>query len=100
MAYMRVTVADWDIDLDGAEGEALIQAIESEGLRVFRSQPGFVNYRLMKAAPRKTIAVAEWQSEELGKRGAQRYRDWIQSSGIMQHLTLHTDDGEILVTSH
>jgi hypothetical protein len=26
-------------------------------------------------------------------------RDWMQSSGIIQHLTLHTDDGEILVTS-
>ncbi len=100
MAYLRVTVADWDIDLDTAEGQAMIQSIASEGLRVFRAQPGFIDYRLMQAAPRLTIAVAEWQSEELGKKGAQHYRDWMQSSGIMQHLTLHTHDGHIVVSSN
>ncbi len=100
MTYLRVTVADWDIDLDSAEGQAMIRSIGSEGLRVFRSQPGFIDYRLAKVAPRTTIAVAEWESEELGKPGAQRYRDWMQSSGIKQHLTLHTQDGEIVVTSH
>ena len=100
MAYLRMTVAEWDIDLDSVEAKAMIQGIASQGLQVFRSQPGFIDYRLMKAAPRTTIAVAEWESEELGRKGAQRYRDWMQSSGIMQHLTLHTSDGDILVTSH
>ena len=100
MAYLRATVAEWDIDLDSAEAETMIQGILHEGLQVFRSQPGFIDYRLMKATARTTIAVAEWESEELGKKGAQRYRDWMQSSGIMQHLTLRTYDGDILVTSH
>ncbi len=100
MTYLRMTLADWDVDLDSAEARAMIQGIASEGLRVFRSQPGFIDYRLMKAAARTTIAGAEWDSEELGRPGAQRYRDWMQSSGIMQHLTLHTYDGDILVTSH
>jgi hypothetical protein len=100
MSYLRATVAEWDIDLDSVEAKALIQKIASEGLHVFRSQPGFIDYRLMKAAPRTTIAVAEWESEELGRKGAQRYRDWMQSSGIMQHLILHTYDGDIVVTSH
>ena len=100
MTYLRMTVAEWDIDLDSAEAEAMIRGIASEGLQVFRSQPGFIDYRLMKAAPRTTIAVAEWESEELGRTGAQRYRDWMRSSGIMQHLTLHTYDGTLLVSSH
>jgi hypothetical protein len=100
MAYLRTTVAEWDIDLDSVEAEAMIQSIASEGLHIFRSQPGFINYRLMRVAPRTTVAVAEWESEELGKKGAQRYRDWMRSSGIMQHLTLRTYDGEIVVTSH
>jgi hypothetical protein len=100
MTYLRVTIAEWNIDLDSAEAQALIQSIASEGLQVFRNQPGFIDYRLIKSASRTTIAVAEWESEELGKPGAQRYRDWMQSSGVMQHLTLHTYDGPIVVTSH
>jgi hypothetical protein len=36
----------------------------------FRSQSGFIGYRLMVAEPTTTIAVAEWESEELGKPGA------------------------------
>ena len=52
MTYLRATVAEWDIDLDSAEAEAMIRGIASEGLQVFRSQPGFIDYRLMKAAPR------------------------------------------------
>src|SRR5512142_745087 len=95
-----MTIAEWDVDLDSPEAEAMIQGIASEGLRVFRSQPGFIDYRLMKASSHTTIAVAEWESEELGKPGAQRYRDWMQTSGIMQHLTLRTYDGPIVVTSH
>ncbi len=54
----------------------------------------------MQAGLRRTIAVAEWESEELGRPGAQRYRDWMAGRGLMQHLTLLTSDGEILVTSH
>jgi hypothetical protein len=100
MTYLRMTVAEWDIDLDSAEAQALINSIATEGLKVFRSQPGFINYRLAKVAPRTTVAVAEWESLELGKPGAQRYRDWMRSSGIMQHLTLQTQDGEIVVASH
>ncbi len=100
MAYLRVTVAEWDIDLESPEARALIQSIASEGLQVFRSQPGFIDYRLMQAGLRRTIAVAEWESEELGRPGAQRYRDWMASRGIMGHLTLLTSDGEILVSSH
>ncbi len=99
MTYLRMTVAEWDVDLDSAEAQALIKGIATEGLKVFRSQPGFIDYRLAKVAPRTTVAVAEWESEELGRPGAQRYRDWMRSSGIMQHLTLHTQDGEIVVTS-
>lgn len=100
MAYLRMTIAEWDVDLDSAEAQAMIRGIESEGLQVFRSQPGFIDYRLMKAAARTTVAVAEWESEDLGRKGAQKYRDWMQSSGIMQHLTLRTLDGNIVVTSH
>ncbi len=100
MAYLRVTVAEWDIDLNSEQADAMIREIANEGLLVFRSQPGFVDYRLMKAGARTTIAVAEWESEELGRPGAQHYRDWMQSAGIKQHLTLRTYDGDILVTSN
>jgi hypothetical protein len=68
-------------------------------LRVFRSQPGFIRYRLMVADPTTTIAVAEWESEELGKPGAQRYREWLRSSGIAEKLSLETYDGPIVVAS-
>jgi hypothetical protein len=34
--------------------------------------------------------------EELGKPGAQRYREWLSSSGIAQKLSLETYDGEVV----
>jgi hypothetical protein len=53
----------------------------------------------MVADSTTTIAVAEWESEELGKPGAQRYREWLRSSGIADKLSLETYDGEIVVAS-
>ena len=49
--------------------------------------------------PTTTIAVAEWESEELGKPGAQRYREWLRSSGIAEKLSLETYDGEVVAAS-
>ncbi len=99
MTYLRCTIGRWNIDLDSEEGQETFRLIESEGLRVFREQPGFIRYRLMVADSSTTSAVAEWESEELGKPGAQRYREWLKSSGIAQKLSLETYDGEVVVAS-
>ena len=99
MTYLRCNIGRWNIDLNSEEGREAFRLIEEEGLRVFREQSGFVRYRLMVADPSTTIAVAEWESEELGKPGAQRYREWLSSSGIAQKLSLETYDGEVMVAS-
>lgn len=99
MTYLRATVASWDVDLTSAAGQDMVRQIEEGGLTVFRQQPGFIRYRLMRADTHTTIAVAEWESEDLGRAGAQRYRDWMRSSGIMEHLSLSTYDGPVVVAS-
>ena len=99
MTYLRCTIGRWNIDLDSEEGREAFCLIDDEGVRVFRSQPGFIRYRLMLADSTTTIAVAEWESEELGKLGAQRYRDWLRSSGIAEKLSLETYDGEVVAAS-
>jgi hypothetical protein len=99
VTYLRCTIGKWNINLNSDEGREAFRLIEGEGLRVFRAQPGFIRYRLMVADPTTTIAVAEWESEELGKPGAQRYREWLRSSGIAQQLSLETYDGEVVVAS-
>ncbi|MGH3149018.1 MAG: antibiotic biosynthesis monooxygenase family protein [Rubrobacter sp.] len=99
MTYLRCTIARWNIDLRSDEGRETFRPINDEGLRVFRSQPGFVRYRLMVADPTTAIAVAEWESEELGKPGAQRYREWLMSSGIAEKVSLETYDGPVVVAS-
>ena len=96
VTYLRCTIGRWTIDLDSEEGREAFRLIATEGVRVFRNQPGFVRYRLMLADPKTTIAVAEWESEELGKPGAQRYREWLRSSGIAEKLSLETYDGEVV----
>jgi hypothetical protein len=54
----------------------------------------------MLADPKTTIAVAEWDSEDMGKPGARRYREWLRSSGIAQKLSLETyDGGEVVAAS-
>ena len=99
MTYLRCTIGRWNVDLSSDEGQETFQLINDEGLRVFRNQPGFIRYRLMVAGPPTTIAVAEWESEELGKPGAQRFREWLRSRGIAQKLSLETYDGPIVVAS-
>jgi hypothetical protein len=53
----------------------------------------------MLADPNTTIVLAEWDSEELGKPGAQRYREWLRSSGIAEKLSLESYDGEVVAAS-
>jgi len=65
MSYLRCAVGRWNIDLSSNEAQEAFRLINDEGLRVFRSQPGFIRYTLMVADPITTIAVAEWESEEL-----------------------------------
>ena len=97
--YLRVSIARWTIDLFSAEAEQLIRQIETDGLAVFRVQPGFVRYRLMRADRSTTVAVAEWENEELGTAGAERYRAWMRSAGLMERFTLETRAGDIVVAS-
>ena len=99
MTYLRCTIGKWKIHLSSDEAREAFRLIDKEGVRVFRDQPGFIRYRLMVANPTTTIAVAEWESEELGKSGAQRYREWLSSSGIAEKLSLETYDGEVVAAS-
>ena len=97
--YLRMSIAHWNINLYSPEAEAIFRQIATEGVRVFRAQPGFVRYRLMRADSTTTIAVAEWESEQLGQAGAEKYRAWMRSAGIMDHFTLETQAGEIVAGS-
>ena len=97
--YLRVSVARWDIDTRSPEAERIFRLIDTDGVAVFRAQPGFVRYRLMRVDSATTVAVAEWESEELGRAGAERYREWMRSAGIMEHLTLETRAGDIVAGS-
>jgi hypothetical protein len=99
MAYLRVTFAKWTVDTNSPEAQEAYRKIATDGLRIFRNQPGFIRYRLMVADKQTTVAVAEWESPELGKVGALHYRDWMRTSGVAQYITLETSDGEIVVTS-
>jgi hypothetical protein len=78
--YLRCTIGKWKVDLASEEAQEAFRLINDEGLRAIRSQPGFFSYRLMMAEPTTTIAGAEWENEELGKPGAQRYREWLTRS--------------------
>ena len=97
--YLRVSTAHWNINLYSAEAERLFHQIDTDGVAVFRAQPGFVRYRLMRADSTTTVAVAEWESEELGRAGAERYRAWMRDVGIMDRITLETQAGDIVAGS-
>lgn len=53
----------------------------------------------MKADRHITVAVAEWETEELGLRGAENYRQWMRDSGIWDKIVLTTYAGEIVASS-
>lgn len=97
--YLRMSLARWNINLYTPEAEQIFRQIATDGLAVFRAQPGFIRYRLMRADSATTVAVAEWESEQLGQAGAEHYRAWMRDVGIMEHFTLETHAGEIVVES-
>jgi hypothetical protein len=97
--YLRVSFAHWDINLYTSEAEKMFRLIETEGVAVFKAQPGFIRYRLMRADSATTIAVAEWESEKLGLAGAENYRAWMRNAGIMSHIKLETYTGDIVAGS-
>ena len=97
--YLRVSIARWNINTYSPEAERIFHQIATDGVGVFRAQPGFIRYRLMRADSATTVAVAEWESEELGTAGAERYRAWMRSVGIMDHITLETRAGDIVAGS-
>jgi hypothetical protein len=97
--YVRVSIARWDIDTYSPEAERIFHQIETDGVAVFRAQPGFVSYRLMRENGTTTIAIAEWGSEQLGLAGSQQYRAWMQTVGIMDRLVLETHTGQTVARS-
>ena len=97
--YLRVSIGHWKIDTYSPEAERIFRQIETDGVAVFRAQPGFVRYRLMRENRTTTIAVAEWESELLGRAGAEHYREWMRSVGIMDRITLDTHAGDIVAGS-
>jgi hypothetical protein len=99
MSYLRMTIARWNLDLDSPEAREIFQRIRTEGVAVFRQQPGFVRYRLMRAESRTTVAMAEWASEDLGTAGAQKFRAWLAEAGIRERITMETYAGEIVAAS-
>jgi Antibiotic biosynthesis monooxygenase len=97
--YLRVSIAHWDINVYTPEAEQMFHQIETDGVAVFKAQPGFIRYRLMRADSTTTIAVAEWESEQLGLAGAEKYRAWMRNVGIMNHIKLETYTGDIVAAS-
>jgi antibiotic biosynthesis monooxygenase len=97
--YLRVSTARWNIDLYSPEAERIFRQIETDGVAVFRAQPGFIRYRLMRADSTTTVAVAEWESEKLGQAGAEQYRAWMRRVGIMDRIILETRAGDIVAGS-
>ena len=97
--YLRVSIAHWDINLYTHDAEQIFRQIETDGVAVFQAQPGFIRYRLMRADSTSSIAVAEWESEQLGQAGAEKYRAWMRSVGIMNRIKLETYTGDIVAAS-
>lgn len=97
--YMRVTIALWNVNTYSEDAERAIRIISSDGLRVFRAQSGFINYRLMRANNTRTVAVTKWKSEELALRLPKSYREWKRNAGILDLIKFETYAGEIVVDS-
>jgi len=94
-----MTIGRWNLDLESSEAQEIFRRIQTEGVSVFRQQAGFVRYRLMRADMATTIAVAEWETEELASAGAQQFRAWLSESGIREKITMETCAGEIVAAS-
>lgn len=99
MTYLRVTVASWGIDLYAKEGEKIFQMVKEGGVRVFKSLPGFIQYRMMRSDRHTTMSVAEWRSEAHGREGAKAFLKWMRENGIADKAVLEDYEGEVVASS-
>ncbi|MDN7025625.1 hypothetical protein FGU65_12105 [Methanoculleus sp. FWC-SCC1] len=99
MTYLRVAVGWWRIDLNTAEGDAILAQVRDEGLCVLREQPGFIRYQLVLVDAHTTVAVVEWESEDLAREGVKNYHAWLKESGIAEKLMLDVTGGEVVAAS-
>ena len=100
MAYLRVSIVTWKIDVHGAEAQALTQKVQDEGIPLLRRLPGLARYQAAITGPRTIVNVLEWESEAPAKAGAERFTEWLQSSGLSQQIdSVDAHMGEVLVSS-
>ncbi len=100
MPYLRVSVATWKLDMREAEGQAIIQQTQAEAVSLLRRQPGFVRYQAALTGPRTSVQVFEWESEAQATAGAERFTEWLKSSGVGQQIdSVDAHLGEVIVSS-
>ena len=100
MPYLRVSIAVWKVDVQSAEGQAIIQKVRDEAVPMLRRLPGFVRFQGAIAGPRATTTVMEWDSEAHAQAGLQPFCVRLQSSGIRQQLeSLDAYLGEVIVST-
>jgi len=100
MPYLRVSVATWNVDLHGAAGQAIIQKSQAEGIPLLRGLPGFVRYQGAITGARTSVQVFEWESEAQATAGAQRFTEWLKSSGVGQQIdSIDVHLGEVIISS-
>jgi hypothetical protein len=92
-------VGKWSINLYSPQAEEIFMKINVNGVKVFKQQLGFISYRLMRASADVSVAVAEWESRELGEAGAKDYRKWLRKENIWEKLVLETYDGDVVASS-
>ncbi len=56
--FSSCSVGKWNINLYSFEAEEIFRKINVDSVKVFRHQPSFISYRLMRASVDMSVPVA------------------------------------------
>jgi len=79
--------------------EDVARKAEEGMLPIFRDQPGFVSYRLVRAEDETIISISRWRSREQADRATEAAASWVRDN-IADNVALQQNYvGEVVLSS-
>jgi heme-degrading monooxygenase HmoA len=79
--------------------EDVARKAEEGMLPIFRDQPGFVSYRLVRGEDETIISISRWQSRDQADRATEAAASWVRDN-IADNVALQQNYvGEVVLSS-
>lgn len=95
MQHMRIAVYQFK---PGTVDE-VIQAAERGMLPLFRSQPGFIQYTVVKTGDDAAVSTSSWETREQAEKAVATAAGWVRENIAEKLVSVENHTGEVVIAS-